>query len=91
MTVNLITNSENAGWRNWSGGRGTFAVAGSFGGAAVTLQYLGPDGTTPLNVGAEVTLGSPGLANFELGAGRIRADVTGGTPGGLYARVSQIP
>ncbi len=91
MTLNLITNNENAGWRNWSGGRGTFSVAGSFGGAAVSLQYLGPDGSTALSVGNEVTLGSPGLANFELGAGRIRADVTGGTPGGLYARVSQIP
>ncbi len=91
MTLNLITNNENAGWRNWNGGRGTFSVTGAFGGAAVALQYLGPDGATALDVGSEVTLGSPGLANFELGAGRIRADVTGGTPGGLYARVSQIP
>jgi hypothetical protein len=91
MTINLITNDENAGWRNWSGGRGTFSAAGAFGGAAVRLQYLGPDGATALDVGDEVTLGSPGLANFELGAGRIRAEVSGGTPGGLYVRVAQIP
>ncbi|WP_282609438.1 hypothetical protein [Pelagibius sp. Alg239-R121] len=91
MTINLIANDENAGWRNWSGGRGTFTVAGAFGGAAVKLQYLGPDGATALDVGGDVTLGAPGLANFELGAGRIRAEVTGGTPGGLYARVSRIP
>ena len=89
MTLNLIMNNENSGWRNWSGGRGTFAVAGTFGGATVTLMYLGPDGATALLV--PPTVSAPGRHNFELGCGRIRADVVGGSPEGLYARVSQIP
>ena len=91
MAIDLIRNDINAGWQNWNGGRASFAVAGNFGGAAVTLQYLAPDGATALDVGAEVTLGAPGLANFELGAGQIRAVVSGGSPSGLYARVAKVP
>lgn len=69
----------------WDGGRGVFSVVATFGGGNVQLQYLGPDGSTWLNVGASLT--ANGLAAFELPPGRIRAAVTTAT--GVYADANQ--
>lgn len=72
--------------KQWPGGAGVFTVTGTFGGATVKLQQLGPDGTTWLDIaGGDVTLTAAGQGGFVLPAGAIRAAVTGGAPSGLDA------
>ena len=84
--VDLLTNaSSTSAEKPWPGGRGTFEVSGTFGGATVYLQYMGPDGSTWLVAGANTTLTAAGGGNFDLPEGRIRALVSGGSPSGLYA------
>jgi hypothetical protein len=82
----LITNGSATGSSViWRGGKGTFLVTGTFGGTTVTLQFLGTDNATWIDVGAEAALTAAGLVGFELAAGLIRAEVVGGTPSALYA------
>ena len=91
-SVRLLDNATSTGNpRNWPGGAGVFAVAGTFGGAAVKLQQLGPDGTTWLDIsGGAVDFAAPGQGGFVLPAGPIRAGVSGGTPSGLVAVAVQV-
>lgn len=74
----------------WTGGRGQFVLAGTLGGATVTLQRLGPDGETWLDMGADAALTAAGVVNFEAPPCMVRAEVDGGTPSGLYASVDQF-
>jgi len=74
----------------WGGGMGVFACEGTFGGATVTLQYLGPDGTTYRAMGTDTTLTSGGAGVFIFPPGVIRALVAGGAPSGLYANAEQV-
>lgn len=84
--VELIVNGSASGTqKRWAGGRGTFSVAGTFGGATVKLQYLGPDEATWIDVGPEVTLTAAGAGGFELAPGLLKAVITGGSPSGIYA------
>lgn len=84
----LLDNASDTGAAvTWSGGAGTFAVAGTFGGSTVTLQYLGPDASTWLAAATGLT--SAGLVGFTLPPGRVRAAVSGGSPSGLYASAEQ--
>jgi hypothetical protein len=76
---------------NWKGGRGVFTLAGTVGGATITLQYLGPDGATWLTAAAATTLAAVGVGSFELPPGQIRAAVAGGAPANLYAQAERIP
>lgn len=69
----------------WGGGRGMFSAVATWGGGSVQLQYMGPDGTTWLNVGAALT--ANGLATFELPPGLIRATVATATA--VYADANQ--
>ncbi len=90
MRLELLSNASATGsGKIWNGGRGAFMAAGTFGGATVTLQVLGPDGTTWLDVGAEAALTAPGAVGFDLPPGTIRAEVDGGDPSGLYALVDR--
>jgi hypothetical protein len=74
----LLNNASATGSAaQWGGGRGVFAVAATFGGGSVALEYLGPDETTWLTVGTALT--ANGLAAFELPPGRIRAAVVTAT------------
>jgi hypothetical protein len=80
----LLNNASATGAAaTWNGGAGVFAVVGTFTGATVALEYLGPDGTTWVASAAGLT--ANGLQRFALPPGQIRASVTGGTPSGLYA------
>ena len=81
----LISNgSTTSSAARWQGGQGTFTVVGTLGGATVTLQYLGPDGTTWVQAGSDAALTAAGGVVFTLHACQIRALVDGGTPSGLY-------
>jgi hypothetical protein len=75
----------------WPGGQGVFSVVGTFGGATVTLEFLGPDGATLVAAGGNTTLTATGAGVFNLHPCWIIAAVTGGSPSGLYARADRIP
>lgn len=88
IRLDLLSNASATGSAQaWPGGCGSFFAAGTFGGATVTLQVLGPDGSTYLAVGDLATLTSAGGCNFLLAPCTLRVAVTGGTPSGLYATV----
>lgn len=91
MRVELLSNASATGsGKNWPGGEGAFLVAGTFGGATVTLQVLGPDGSTWLDVGADAALTAAGAVGFTLPPGTIRAAVASGSPSGLYALAVRV-
>jgi hypothetical protein len=88
--MDLLSNASATGSRViWPGGPGVFKVVGTFGGATVSLEFLGPDGSTWVAMGADTTLTAAGGAQFTNDPGPIRASVTGGTPSGLYATANQ--
>lgn len=90
-SVTLLANASATGSGVvWPGGEGMFVVAGTFGGATVALEVLGPDNATWINAGADGTLTAAGVCAFSLPQGQIRASVTGGTPSGLYACAARI-
>ena len=87
----LLSNASATGdWKDWGGGSGVFTVVGTFGGATVTLQFQGPDGSTAVAMGSDTTLTAAGGGVCVYPPGRIRAAVTGGTPSGLYAQAEQV-
>ena len=87
----LLSNASATGSAAaWPGGKGVFALAGTVGGATITLQYLGPDGSTWLTAATATTLTAVGLGVFELPNGQIRALVAAGTPSGLYASAEPV-
>lgn len=91
FAVDLLSNASATGSTvNWLGGKGNFAVVGTFGGGTVKLQALGPDGSTYIDV-PNASLSAAGMVLFELPAGKIQAVVTGGTPSGLYAKAARVP
>lgn len=91
-SVELLKNAAatGAGFA-WPGGRGVFSAAGTIGGATISLQFLGPDGSTWIDAGAGTTLLAAGAGVFELPPCQIRAAVTGGAPAALYAQAARVP
>jgi hypothetical protein len=90
-SVDLLVNASATGATVlWPGGRGAFTAAGTFGGATVSLDFLGPDGATWIAMGPETTLTAAGGALFDFPQSPIRASVTGGTPSGLYAHAARV-
>lgn len=89
--IQLLSGASATGASNqYQGGRSFFAVSGTFGGATVSLQFLGPDGTTWLDTPG-TALTAPGAAACDLPTqANVRAGVTGGTPSGLSARVDRV-
>lgn len=86
----LLYNAAVTGSRfQWPGGKGLFAVAGTFSGATVTLNILGPDGSTMLAAAAGLT--AAGSTLIELPPCVVQAGVASGTPSGLYATFSRVP
>lgn len=90
MPAMIVNGSATGSSVSWPGGKGTFEVAGTFGGATVKLQVLGPDATTWLDVGLETTMTAAGIAMFYCRPGLIRASVSGGSPSGIYADTHHI-
>lgn len=81
--LDFITNgTSSVGPLRWRGGRGSFMVSGTFGGATVTLRMLLTDGATWVGV---VSITAAGIQNFELPRGQLDVAVIGGSPSGLYA------
>ncbi len=91
-SIRLLDDGDVTGAANtWAGGPGVFTVTGTFGGATVKLQQLGPDGATWLDVsGGNADLTGPGQGGFVLPEGQVRAAVAGGTPSGLTAVATHV-
>lgn len=85
----LLSNASATGSAaQWGGGVGVFSAAGTFSGATVSLQFLGPDGLTWCAVGSDTTLTAAGGGAFVLPPCSIRAEVSG-SPSGMYAQAEQ--
>lgn len=86
MAVLLSNASATGNAVQWDGGTGLFSVVATFGGGSVTLQYLGPDGSTWLTAATALT--ANGVAQVRLPPGRVRAAVATAT--GVYANFDQM-
>lgn len=87
----LLSNASATGNPvQWDGGIGVFSVAGTFSGATVKLQFLGPDGSTYIDVGTDTTLTAAGGGGFVLSPCKIRAAISGGSPSGMYAQADKV-
>lgn len=76
----------------WNGGMGVMTACGTWDGATVTLQYLGPDNVTWITAGAATTLTANGNGAFYLPAATLRALVAGGDSStAIYASVGLVP
>ncbi len=72
------------------GGIMVFSVAGTFGGATITLSVLGPDGVTMIPAGSATTLTTAGMGIAYLPPCQVQAVVTGGPPSGLFATLARV-
>lgn len=84
--IDLISNAGATGAAKSCalGGRYLMALAGTVGGATVTVEILGPNGATYLTVdGASLTAVGTKVIFLPWGA-TVRGAVAGGTPSGLY-------
>lgn len=89
-TYSLLSNASATGTAVTGvvGGSYIWSVAGTFGGATVKLQALGPDGSTYLDV-PSASLTSAGQLGVAVGANAtLKVVVTGGSPSGLYSSLS---
>lgn len=91
-SVELLVNAAaTSASLQWPGGQGVFSAVGTFGGATLSLQFMGPDGSTWIDAGVGTTLTAAGAGIFFLPPSPIRCTVTGGSPSGLYARAQRVP
>jgi hypothetical protein len=73
----------------WPGGQSVFtAVATAWNSATLTLQYLGPDGATP--VPAAIGLTANGNQMAYMPAGNYIVAITGGTPTAAVACLDRV-
>src|SRR5882672_9155397 len=63
---------------------------GTFGGATVKLQVLGPDGATWIDAGVGTTLTAAGMGVVYLPPGMVQAVIVGGAPAGIFAALARI-
>jgi hypothetical protein len=64
-----------------------WCTTGTFGGASLQLQALGPDGVNYMNVGSAIT--SAGCTGVVIGQNAtVKVTVTGGSPAALYSSLS---
>jgi len=89
---NLITNGAASSNKvAWQGGMGVMTVVGTFSGATIKLQFVGPDGSTLVDAGAGTTFTAAGAGVFYLPPCPIQVTITGGPPSGIYASVARVP
>lgn len=86
--IDFLVNSSTLGatpFFDATGCRYIMAADGIFGGTSIQLQALGPAGNA-LNVGSAMT--APGfLEVFVADGSRLRVNMTGGTPSGIFCNL----
>jgi hypothetical protein len=91
QSVSLLTAAgATSAQKLWPGGGGVFKAVGTFGGATISLQFLGPDATTWIDAGQATTLTANGAGVFYLPRGQIRAAVTGGSGVSVTVTAEQL-
>lgn len=74
----------------WGGGNTVAAAAGNFtGGLEVTLQRLGPDGTSWVDASTAKTAASQ--QTIQLSPGTYRWELAVGTSTGMYVELARVP
>jgi hypothetical protein len=75
--LQLLIRAKASGQQfEWPGGIGVFMCSGTWNGATVSLQFVGPDGVTLITAGTATTLTANGGGVFYLPADNIQATVT---------------
>jgi hypothetical protein len=88
----LLWNSSVSGTRfYWPGGKALFVCNGTFSGATVTLNILGPDNATLQAVGTSTTITAAAAVLVELPPCTVQASVASGSPSALYATLTRVP
>lgn len=89
--ANDVVNTPTNGQHSWQGGTGVFAVAATFAGGTIKLQWQLPDGVTWVDAGVNTTFTAAGGGIFTLHKCPIRCFITGGPPTGVYAYAYRVP
>lgn len=88
-SVALLENVAATGaWVPYQGGKTSIVFFGTVGGATITVELQGKDGSTAISVQA---LTAAGLTALDLPPGLYRVSVSGGTPSGLYCDLVRVP
>lgn len=85
MGLRIENASATSATEQWGGGRGILVATATWGGGSVTLQFLGPDGSTWLTGATALT--ANGFVLFELPPCRYRIAIATATA--VYAQVEQ--
>ena len=82
----------SSGLVDWPGGMVVFAVCcANFNGATVSLQALGPDAATLLDVGINTTLTGNGMGTFWLAPCQIKVTIRTAVPlSPVYAAAARV-
>lgn len=76
---------------SWPGGQGIFQASSSnWNGATISLQFIGPDGSTLITAGTGTTFTANNAGVFYLHPCQIVATVTG-SPTAAYASAERLP
>lgn len=77
-TLALLTAASTSGrLMQWVGGMGIFDCVGTWNGATVTFEFVGPDGITMVVAGTATTLTANGAGVFYLPRDTVQAAVSG--------------
>jgi hypothetical protein len=88
----LLWNSSVSGTRFfWPGGKGLYVCNGTFGGATVTLNILGPDNVTLQALGSSTTITAAAAVLIELPPCTLQVTLASGSPNALYATLARVP
>lgn len=75
-SVVMSASKLTTGQFSWPGGIGVFSAEGTWNGATLTLQFVGPDGATLITAGSATTLTANGAGVFYLPKCLLQATVS---------------
>jgi len=87
----IVNGTATSSQMLWPGGPGVFSCVATWNGATITLQFVGPDGSTLLAAGSATTFTSNGVGAFSLGRVKVQATVTAGPPAAAYCTAWPVP
>lgn len=75
----------------WPGGMGVMTAVGTFGGATLSLQFVGPDGSTLVTAGAGTTMTAAGASVFYLPKCLVQLTITSAGSTSITASLARVP
>lgn len=90
--LDLLSNATATGTEKivQIGGRYVLTAVGTFSGATLQIQMLGPDNTTFIDLANGAFTAAPVGVAMDLPQGaHVRATLTGGSPTGMYAALAR--